>query len=128
MTSRDSWFGRFRGTHARAVRGLLCVFAASLVVLALVAPVALASGESFTWSGLASKGPEWSLAENWEGDAAPTPGAEIETLTFPRLTTPPCSNEEFELTDLTVLQLERPQRAKRRIDHPRRRGLPLHRR
>ena len=77
--------------------GFPCVFAATAVMFALAAPAAVASGESFTWTGLASKGPEWSLAENWEANAAPAPGAEIETLTFPRLTTPPCSNEEFEL-------------------------------
>ncbi len=97
MTSRDSWFGRFRGTHARharGVRGLLCVFAAIAAVLALAAPAALAGGE-FTWTGLAPGGRDWSLPANWEGEPVLGAPATIGTLNFPGLTSNVCTKKTF---------------------------------
>src|SRR5580700_9156369 len=71
---------------------VLCVLAIGGLSLAL-APVANASPTPFTWAGGSTITEDWSAPANWEGDAAPTAGTEIETLTFPRLTSTVCTDK-----------------------------------
>ncbi len=55
---------------------------------------------------------EWSLDGNWEGGTAPKASAQIETLTFPRLTSTECATERkshscyFSFNDLSGLSAE----------------------
>ncbi|MGA2453764.1 MAG: hypothetical protein ABSG93_09620 [Solirubrobacteraceae bacterium] len=73
-------------------RRALCLLVA--LSLALVFVLAAAAGAaSFTWAGRSTTLGDWSLASNWEGEA-PTASTEIETLTFPRLTSTACTVEQ----------------------------------
>jgi hypothetical protein len=73
---------------------VLGVLGLAILSLSLVpVPVAQASATSFTWTGQSTITENWSALANWEGGVAPTSGEEIETLTFPRLTSTACINE-----------------------------------
>ncbi len=93
---------RVCGRIARA----LCVLAA---VGFCLAPAAMASSPSFTWTGGSEASEAWSEAENWKGDSAPTAAEKIETLAFPRLAGTACTAEPpeaecyFSYNDLTGL-------------------------
>lgn len=71
----------------------LCLLAA---VGFCLAPAAMASSPSFTWTGGSEASGAWSEAENWKGDSAPTAAEKIEALTFPRLTSTACTAEPAE--------------------------------
>jgi hypothetical protein len=94
-TSGRSEPGRFDRTLTGS-RVALTIWLAVAFALCLVhASAALATPTSFTWTGGASSpSEEWSVSANWEGAVAPTGGEAIKALTFPRLTTPACMNEE----------------------------------
>jgi hypothetical protein len=72
------------------LRALVLAFA--LVLCGFAVAVSSASAASFTWSGAAAQDAEnWSNATNWEGGTAP--GKSVETLSFPKLTSPACTAE-----------------------------------
>jgi hypothetical protein len=73
--------------------GGFCLIA-TVGMLLVVAPLAVAAPTSFTWAGRSTITEEWSEANNWEADVAPTAPTEISTLTFPRLTSTACTLEE----------------------------------
>src|SRR5216684_1257391 len=84
-------------------------FCTALVVLAacgcwlLIA--AGASAANFTWSGGGGTGAKtWSTGTNWVGNTAPTLGASLGTLTFPKLAARVQS--ENDLSGLSIEQLQ----------------------
>jgi hypothetical protein len=80
-----------RSIRCGRILGVVCLLAAIGCCLAL-APAALASATSFTWTGRSGVlQEEWSLGSNWEGNVAPTAEEAVGTLTFPRLTNPSCA-------------------------------------
>jgi hypothetical protein len=88
------WFGFGRVRTCGLAVHVLGVLGLAILGISLVsARVADASPTSFTWTGQSTITENWSALANWEGGAAPTSGEEIETLTFPRLTSTACINE-----------------------------------
>jgi hypothetical protein len=109
-TNGRSEGGRFGGICAWPVRALYL-----LVVLGpclALAPSALASPPSLTWSGGSTTSENWSEAENWEAGSAPTTAEKLGKLTFPRLTSAACTAEPpeaecyFSYNDLSGLTAE----------------------
>jgi hypothetical protein len=99
--------GLAKSDSARSLSRALCLLAAIGLSL-LLAPAALAS-PSFTWTGESTISEDWSSAENWEGDVAPSAGEDIGALTFPPLA--PCTVEKevactFSFDDLTDVTAE----------------------
>jgi hypothetical protein len=92
------------------LRRALLVLAVAGVCLWL-APSALASAPSFTWSGLSTTSNDWAVASNWENNLGPTTSMAIGTLTFPRLTSTACMKPELDacyvsLNDVSGLSVE----------------------
>ncbi|HEY4809932.1 MAG TPA: hypothetical protein VIH71_02635, partial [Solirubrobacteraceae bacterium] len=85
-----------RLSHALAVAPLLAISIAAAVLMP-----ATASAANFAWSGGAAVTPgDWSNAANWSGGTAPSSGASIGTLTFPKP-----SNSHNDLTGVSVEHL-----------------------
>jgi hypothetical protein len=97
MEGMDGRFGIERCAGSRCgARGLVGRVLLSLGAVGLglvMAPCALASAESFTWTGRSTTSAEWSFDANWELGKAPNPGEHIATLAFPRLTGKACEDE-----------------------------------
>jgi hypothetical protein len=74
--------------HSRRRGNYLALAVAPLLALSIAASFlvpATASAANFTWSGGAAVTPgDWSNAANWSGGTAPSSGASIGTLTFPK--------------------------------------------
>jgi hypothetical protein len=85
-SARESTAGAYRLT-------CLVALALALVGAALAARPAGAATTSFIWTGadMTTPSSDWSDAMNWAGDAAPTAGSTIDTLTFPELTSSDCN-------------------------------------
>jgi hypothetical protein len=93
-----------RKPEARRLLGLAVVFGLlSSVGIVAVAPPA--SAADYTWSGGGGAGAKtWSTGTNWVGNTAPTSGASIGTLTFPKLAA--SAQSENDLSGLSIEQLQ----------------------
>jgi hypothetical protein len=104
---------RGRMGHMRTGLTRALVMPALLAVGLALPASALASSPSFTWSGATKiEEEEWSLGGNWEGGTAPKASEQVETLTFPRLTSTACTTERashscyFSFNDVPGLSAE----------------------
>ncbi len=95
-TNGRSEDGRYRGARVCAGSARVVYLLAALGLCLGLAPSALASAPSFTWTGGSTASEDWSEAENWAADSAPADAEKIGTLTFPRLTSPACTAEPRE--------------------------------
>jgi hypothetical protein len=87
--------GRFDGARAGGLYARASWLLVAVGLCLALAPAALASSPSFTWTGSAEF-EEWSQAENWAGKSAPVAHEKVGTLAFPRLTSESCTGEEEE--------------------------------
>ncbi len=71
----------------------LCCCALALGWLLITSTDALALS-NYTWSGGSSTSVAWSVGGNWDAGTSPIAGKEVGTLTFPRLTSEGCEEEE----------------------------------
>lgn len=94
-------------------RARIGVLGGAVAAACLLANTAVASAApSFTWAGAGSPGTTtWSTPANWAGGQAPASSSSIDTLTFPRLTSPACTATpptaacNSSLNDLTALSI-----------------------
>ncbi len=98
MTTDTDGFGAGRGFQ-------LAGAALVTILLSLICgSPGIARAANFTWSGGAGPGTKtWSTGSNWVGGTAPTSGASIGTLTFPKLSS--ISVSENNLSALSVEHL-----------------------